>query len=124
MVSRKPEFLPNRAMRRELSTRRFSKTFCKSPKSAQGQHFEIAHDGVHEIKGEILLTLFDIPEMVLLAAYSGRDDGLGFTPSHAQFRNRQSKNLSWRIGPSRVIRTNGFGHMFIVAIVFPLKQQL
>jgi hypothetical protein len=111
-------------MRRELLTGRFSKILCESPKSAQGQHFEIAHDGIHEIEGEILLTLFDVPEMVLLAAYSRCDGGLGFTPSHTQLRNRQPKNFSWRIGPSRVVRTNGFGHIVIVAIIFTLKQQL
>ena len=111
-------------MRKELLTGRFNKTLCESPKSAQGQHFEIAHDGIHEIEGEILLTLFDVPEMVLLAAHSWCNGGLRFTPPHTQLRNRQPKNFSWRVGSSRVICPNGFGHIVIVAIIFPLKQKL
>jgi hypothetical protein len=111
-------------MRRELLAGRFSKILCESPKSAQGQHFEIAHDGIHEFEGEILLPLFDVPEMVLLAAYSRCNGGLGFTPSHTQLRNRQPKNFSWRVGSSRVVCTNGFRHIVIVAIIFPSKQQL
>ena len=111
-------------MRRELLTGRFSKTLCESPKSAQGQHFEIAHDGIHEIEGEILLALLDVPEMIFFAANSRGNSGLRFTPIHSQFRDGQSKDLSWRIRSSRVVSADGFGHKAIVAVTSGLKQQL
>jgi hypothetical protein len=104
-----------------MSTRRFSKIFGKGPKSTQGQHLEIVHDGIHEIEGEILLPLLDVPEMELLTAHPGRDSGLRFAPSDSQLRNRQSKDFSRRFGFPRVVRTDRFGHTVIVAIILALK---
>ena len=102
----------------------FSQAFREGPKSAQREHFEIVHDGIHEIEGEIFLPLFDVPEMIFLTTDSRRDSGLRFTPSNSQLRNRQSKDFPWRVGFSCVVRTDGFGHIVIVAVTFALKQQL
>ena len=102
----------------------FSQAFREGPKSAQRQHFKIVHDGIHEIEGEIFLTLFHVPEMIFLTADSRGDSGLRFDPSNSQLRDCQSKDFPWRVGFSCVVRTDGFGHIVIVAATFALKQQL
>jgi hypothetical protein len=105
----------------EMLMGRFSKAFGEYPKSAQWQHFEIVHDGIHEIEGEIFLALLDVPEMELFTTDSRSDGGLRFPAPHSQFRDRQSKDFPWRAGSSCVVRTDRFGHIVIVAVTFILK---
>jgi hypothetical protein len=107
-----------------MSKGRFGELFGESPKSTQWQHLEIIDYGVHKIEGEILLALFDVPEMEHITAHAGRDCGLRLTLPHSQFRDRQSEDLSWRIRSSWFVCPNRFGHTVIVATTFALKQQL
>jgi hypothetical protein len=102
----------------------FCKTFGEKPEFAQGKHVEIIHDGVHEIERKILFALFDVAEMKLLTTHPRRDSGLRLTPAYSQLRDRQSKHFSWRTGSSRIVSTDGFGHIPIVATSFDLKQKL
>lgn len=65
--------------------------FSEMPKLAQRKHVEVVDDGVHEIEGEVLLTLLNITKVEFLAADSRCHCGLCFIAPHTQLCYRHSK---------------------------------
>jgi len=105
---------------RDVGAFRICKAFRKEPKSTERQHVEVAHNGIHHVEGQVLLALLDVPKIKLLATHTGCYGSLRLALFHSQTRYRGAKNLSWRVGFSRNVRSNWLGHTVIVADRFLL----
>jgi hypothetical protein len=82
--------------RESIGLRDRSEALSENPKTAKRKHVKVIHNGIHEIEGEVLPALLYVSEMIFVASYPRSDGRLSFPSTHSQFRNRQSKELSWR----------------------------
>ena len=91
-----------------------SEVLCEGPKPTQGQHLKVAHNGEHHVERQVLLALFNVPQIKLLATYAERNSSLRLALPYSQLRYRQAKDLSWCTGLSRDVRSDPFSHTAIV----------
>jgi len=101
--------------RRDKPILRACEALREGPKSTQGKHFKVVHNGEHHVERQVLLALFNVSQIKLLATYGGRNSGLRLALPYSQLRYRQAKDFSWRIGLSRYVCSNPFSHTAIVA---------
>jgi hypothetical protein len=63
--------VPRLGIHAALSAFRTGQILRKNPKPAQRQHLKIRCYGIHEVEGEVHLTLLNITEIELVAAKRG-----------------------------------------------------